>query len=843
MKICDIVKLTEEVIKGDIHGWDSLRGIFEHGKEEDPDYIFNTTYPSVEVRNLLEAIDEKLKGIKKTGFFEIMGGYGTGKSRILCLLYHLFKNPGIGEKWLNDNKISLDLPKGTAVLAFSLMDYPPNYLWEPIFQGLGREDLLKKVTIFPGSSLLKEALADNRVTVIIMDEVESWYRGVRDKDNNLNFLQVLAEVACEERSKLLVFCALYGEVPEILARIDRVGPYRVNLTLSKDRHKIILFRLFEEVNKEAASKVVSTYLKHYHDAEVEILNPPLYERRMAELYPIHPELMDVLLTRYSSSPNYQNTRGVLCLLASVIMKTYRDIDLLLTSNIDMSEGDLLSLDRILVESAQKDSEAVRKDIVRSLLNTILLYSFGEVGGVGASRNDIILGILRPGMNINEIDSALLDLPNIAPHVWIKDNKYVIRHEANIVTLIQNKALETINKGKIKDALDIIKARLKKDSSYLVYHPNKEFGDYIEDADRIRIVVSLKTLNQLEINEFYKGKKFANRLILYIPKSGDLTKNEDLLVIAERLRLCDQYESEVSKENKSLLDKLRDRDSRTLKEKISDTYGYWVRVTGFENGEIKYRLVPCNLDEVRSTVKKSYDVETIRGEVLEHLNGKNNGLRLEDIKYDFKTVPGKPIIVVEALLEEALKSLYEQGEIVIEYKGRWIRKPEHLPSFKDDMKIVLSKYVPPPEELIEKEEAMERRVEKVAVEIPKPSEGFIKSTEIIRKEEEIKAPLRIKTSEYPSPFNLSVEVERKVPNDVQVRGIELEFSGCSFDDFKSFNSFIDALNVRKPKVHDVNLRLIIEGPMSKEEVINLIDKLPRSLGGGSVRAVIEAERVA
>jgi len=841
MNMVDVIKLREEVIKGDIHGWDSLRGIFEHGKEENPLYIFGRTYPSVEIRNLLEAMDGKLKGINETGFFEIMGGYGTGKSRILCLLYHLFKNPDIGDRWLKENKIHLSLPEDATVLAFSLMDYPPNYLWEPIFQGLGREDLLKQVTTFPGSGLLKKALDGKGVTVIIMDEVESWYRGVKDKDNNLNFLQVLAEVACEEKPKLLVFCALYGEVGEVLARIDRVKPYRVNLTLSKDRYKIILFRLYEGIDKKAASKIASTYMKHYHDAEVEILNPPSYEHRMVELYPIHPELIDTLLTRYSSSPNYQNTRGVLCLLASVIAKKHRDVDLLLASDIDMREGDLLSLDRILTENAQKDAETIGKDSVRSLLNTILLYSFGEGRGIGASRNDVVLGVLRPGMNVNDIDSVLLDLPNIAPHVWIRDSKYVIGYEANIVTLIQNKALETIDRGKIKDALEIIKARLRKDLSYVVYYPDKEVGDYIEEADRLMIVVSLKTLNQAEINDFYKGKKFANRLILYVPKSGDLTKNEDLLVIAERLRLCDQYENEVSGENKTLLYKLRDRDNRTIKEKLSDIYGYWVRVTGFENGEVKYRLVPCNLDEVKSTVKVSYDVETIRGEILRHLEGKDKGLRIEDIRYDFKATPGKPIIVVDALFEEAVKSLYQQDEILIEYKGKYIHKPESLPTLKDDMKVILKKYVPYLGGYIKEE----KKTEEITEDKLKHITEYTKlEMEEVTKEEESKAPLQIiETAEHSSPFSLSVEVERKIQEGMQIKGIELEFSGGAFHDFKSFNTFISSLDVRKPKVSEVKLKLIIEGPLSKKEVIELIDKLPRSLGGGIVKAVVEAEKIA
>jgi len=845
MRIIDVVKLRDEVVRGDIHGWDSLRGIFEHGKEEDPKYIFSTTYPTAEIKNLLDAIDGKIKGVRNTGFFEIMGGYGTGKSRILCLLWHLFKNKDASEKWLENNRISLDLPSDATVLAFSLMDYPPNYLWEPIFKGLGREDLLERVTIFPGTNLLKEALAKKGVTIIIMDEIESWYRGVKDKDNNLNFLQVLAEVACEEKSKLLVFCALYGEVREILARIDRVEPYRVNLTLSKDRHKIILFRLVDELDRKAVSKIVRTYMKHYRDAEVEILNPPSYEHRMVEFYPIHPELIDTLLTRYSSSPNYQNTRGVLCLLASVLAKRCEDVDLLLASDVDMTEGDLLSLDRVLAENAQRDAEMIGKDLARKLLNTILLYSFSDGRDIGASRNEVILGVLRPGININDVDTALLDLPNIAPHVWIRDSKYAVGYQANIVTLIQNKALETIERGKIEDALEIIKARLRKDLSYLVYHPNSEFGNEVEDIDRIRIVVSLKALNQSEINEFYKGRTFANRLILYVPKSGDLTKNEDLLVIAERLRLCDQYESEVSGENKILLSKLRDRDSRFLREKISEAYGYWVKITGFEDGEVKYRLIPCNINEVRARVKMSYDVETIRDEVLKHLEGKDNGLRLDDIKYDFKVTPGKPIILAEALFEEALKSLYKQGEIVIEYKGRYLHTPDPLFRLKDDMKAILSRYAPPPTEVIEEEK--KEKAKKVTVEKPsKPLGEFIgPEIKIIEKREEEKERIlqRIETSEHLSPFSLSVEIERKILEEMQIKGIKLTFSGGSFKDFQSFINFVKALNIKAPEIHDVKLTLVIEGPLGKREVMGLIDKLPPSLSGGTVKAVIEAEKVA
>jgi len=48
------------------------------------------------------------------------------------------QNLGLGRKWLKENSIDLDLPDDSTVLAFSLNDESPNYLWEPIFRVLGR---------------------------------------------------------------------------------------------------------------------------------------------------------------------------------------------------------------------------------------------------------------------------------------------------------------------------------------------------------------------------------------------------------------------------------------------------------------------------------------------------------------------------------------------------------------------------------------------------------------------------------------------------------------------------------------------------------------------------------
>ena len=848
MRISKLVEIRDDVLKGEVLGWIRLRGIFENAREAYPDYIFSITFPSTDILNLLKAVDERLRGVRNQGLFEILGGYGTGKSHILVLLYHLFTNPDKSREWLSRHNIELSIPGNVKVMAFSLMDEPCKYLWEPIFKGLGKDTLLEKVTDeyqYPGTFLLKEALKDFELVVIIIDELGGWYKTLngKEKDLNLAFLQVLAEVACEEKSNLLVFCALYGEEEDIMARLARVEPYRVNLTLSKDRPRIVLFRLISKViDEEGVTKVIKSYIDHYSLSGIELPSGPQYESLMRELYPIHPALMDVLLEKYSSSPNYQNTRGVLCLLASVLAKKYQNTDLLLPSDIDMTESDLLELDRELVENAQKDADIVREPYAREVLNTILLHSFGEEKIRGATRDDIILGVLRPGININDIDMLVEELPHKAPHVWLRDGRYVIGRRENIVTLIHVRAANAIKRGEIDDALKIISERLKVDRSYYVYHTDERFRDAIKDDERLKVVVSLKHLTSDEINQFFWGKEW-NRVILVVPKEGDITKDEDLLVIAQRLHLCRQYKKEVKGDDKKMVLQLEERDSDYLNERLTEKYGYWIKVLRREaDGKIVYKPVPCDLKRVRDIVRGNYDVDVIKEEIVRSITGKESGCVLKDILDDFKRTFGKPIIVVHTDVENAVKSLYDEGKIVIQDGAKVWDGTRRLYGVSDSMKLILKEYYKPPKPVIrrvEKEKTVEGQRPTLMIEERKPGEivtrAETKRREVI--ETRLAPPIRIETREHPTFFALATELERRIREGVIAQTITLKLRDLSFDDFNAFMDFLKKFSIRTPAVRELSLDLEIKGPMSKGEILKMLDELP-VFRKGKVKAVVE-----
>ena len=377
----------------------------------------------------------------------------------------------------------------------------------------------------------------------------------------------------------------------------------------------------------------------------------------------------------------------------------------------------------------------------------------------------------------------------------------------------------------------LQAKTKKELTGNGQALNKEFTDEIPDTDKIKIVVSLKALNQSEIGDFYKGKEYPNRIILYIPKEGDITKNIDILTIAERLHLSSKFKEGASADNRRLIEDMESRDNKHLRDKLfSEIYGYWVKITGFVDGKVtSYRLIPCSIGDLRNKVKATYNIDTIKDEILNSLEGKEVGLKLEDILYDFSTKPSKPIILTEMLFNEAVKSLHEEGEIIIEYKGKTYTKDTGLPLLKSSMKVMLEKYYRPPVEVVEEKlhKPIEPPIEKAPPTIPVAEEGGEKVSII---EAPPKSPPQVITiPQVPSIFRLSEELERRIPRGRKVNSAKLLFEDLEFKDFEDLKDFIkriaNTVSGKATVPSNVCLTLEFNEAMSKEDLIRLVDNLP------------------
>jgi len=840
--IRDIATPREDVLSGEVFGFIKLYNVFEKGLESSPEYIFSITYLSDEIRNVLQAVFQKLRGERTQGTFIFSGGYGTGKSHALLILYHLFKYWDKGLGWLKENGIDADLPRDSRVVLLPLMDLTVTYLWEPIFQELGRGELVKEVQQHPSTSLIKEALG-NRTVVIIVDELEAWYGGLGDetvKNRNLNFLQNLTEISKEKDSKLLLFISLYGVNKELMGRISRVEPYFLNLATSRERANIVLFRLFKDVKREMVGGVVDDYVKLYRHVELEIGDPKEYRRRMIDCYPIHPELMDVLFERYSGSLNYQNTRGVLYLLSSIIRREYARKDMILASNVDAEgeEGELSQLDRELVEKCLTDIGRSRIRFGREILNTTLLYSLGEVKERGATRENMILGVLQPADNINDLYTSLSELKMSAWHLWEVNGRYLLKPEENILVVIQSEARRIIGEGKMEQALEKIKETIKRDKGFYV-HPIEE----VPEDKRIKIVVSLKDLTQGEIEEFYRGREYRNTIILVEPKRRmDLRSEVDLLNIAQRIVISEERKEEVKEEVRKLVFELLKKDKIELMNRLDEIYGNWIKFIQTEKG-IEGRRITCELREIRARGRESYDVETIKSEITESLDGKEKGVEVKDLMEDFYVILGKPLIFERSTVDRAIMERLKEGKVVVEKGGKVYDEKNLPPRIEDSMILRLKEYYKPPPEIIEEEKIEERiRVtplweEKIPPTPEKELEFGVKPPQPPLTVE-VKPTVDLETGTYRTPYRLAGELERKLLEDDVIKSVDMTIE-AKLSSVEELAKFVEQLKAGKAKF-GLKLDVSLEGVYSKSDLLRLMDQLPIPEEGG-MKAKLKVER--
>jgi predicted AAA+ superfamily ATPase len=69
--------------------------------EARPEDFFSLTYPTIDIRRVVERIGARFAGDESVpGLFLFEGLKGSGKSHLLLLAYHLFANPEPARQWL-----------------------------------------------------------------------------------------------------------------------------------------------------------------------------------------------------------------------------------------------------------------------------------------------------------------------------------------------------------------------------------------------------------------------------------------------------------------------------------------------------------------------------------------------------------------------------------------------------------------------------------------------------------------------------------------------------------------------------------------------------------------------
>ncbi|MDW8072417.1 MAG: DUF499 domain-containing protein, partial [Anaerolineae bacterium] len=224
-------------------------------------------------------------------------------------------------------------------------------------------------------------------------------------------------------------------------RFGRMGA-DVKPVADDEIYEVVRRRLFESLGEPRDHiTVADAYLKMYQEHSSELPSEATrgsYRERILNAYPFHPTLIDALYLRWGSHSDFQRTRGVLRLLASIVGDLWQRRHTETQSQpliqpchinwrLDPLHAALTRLWGVAYESVaaadvvgeranavqldeERGGDYLRERIAQGLAAAILLGSFGGQGErAGFSARELKLCVARPEVNWAYIDGALLEL--------------------------------------------------------------------------------------------------------------------------------------------------------------------------------------------------------------------------------------------------------------------------------------------------------------------------------------------------------------------------------------------------------------------------------------------------
>jgi len=694
------VELTDEAKSLKFKGIIRLENISDPNEpESDPNWILTRTLLLEKDKVMLEkAINELNTGKSDSGngkgVYVLKGLMGSGKSHRLVFLYHLFNNVPQSNEFLEKYGLPEIEQKPRVAALNATAEISGYYLDEAILSKLGIDWTEARA---PSKKELEELLGSGPL-VIIIDELERWLNQFRDRlaifNRNLVFLQNLLDVASEDGRKILVFMAIYGTQDEPLSTIRRIKPFFIDLGGSDDIKKIAMYRLIKRIDKNRATRIADELSRKYADAKV---NVNVGKKDIENFFPFHPYVLDVLANRYASHNKYQNTRGLLPLLAIALLKS--DNDILLLSDISFNKNDIVKefkkieseFTQIIIESDvnyinKLNLSNEEKEILINALSAVFLRSINS--GPGGTVDEIVIDCLRPSFNFNAIKSLILKLRDL-PHIHEEDSRLIARREinpANVVTLeaetnpdiiieVPNEILDTLSKliGKRGEEVYLYDTICNISNSKLLESPKLKLVfilDYYDDQDKLRE----------ELEKFLYGKRFQNTFVFIVSQE----KIRDRIIsITRRVIAARNLVKKGSGKRRKAYEKLHRDYKRILKDelkKIKWNVVVWIK----SDDGVDMALLPLeNLADDPLKHYPDYEQEIIR--ILEETDDER--ISFGELKGYFLNVRGKKPIRNIGELKRACQNLARQNRIHIIMGGRIVDELN-----RDDAIIVLG---PPP----------------------------------------------------------------------------------------------------------------------------------------------------
>jgi hypothetical protein len=617
-----------------------------------PERFFERTFLAKNLGTLAAGVVRRLSGIKveTSAVYNLTTQFGGGKTHALTLLYHLAKAGRAASSWkgvpaiLESAGVKTAPEAATAVFVGTEFDAitgrggkngePLRHTpWGEIAFQLGGADGFAAVAkhdegrTAPSSEVIRNFLPKDRPALILMDELLNFMG--RNRKSGLTaqlyaFVQNLSEEArAQDRVVLAVSLpSLLDEMtPDDEADferfqklLDRLGKAMI-MSAEAETSEIIRRRLFEwgglpDEGRKTAGEYAEWVIAHRHQVP-QWFPVDNAKEAFAATYPFHPTLLSVFERKWQALPRFQQTRGILRLLALWVSHAYQagfkgahkdpligmgtaplddpmfrsavfeqlggaQLEGAVTTDICGSQG---------AHSVRLDKEAVetiRKARLHQKVSTVIFFeSNGGQTKTEATLPEIRLAVAEPDLDIGNIETALEALTDTCYFLSADKNRYRFSLSPNLNKLLSDRRA-SIQPARIEERVRAEVQKVLKEGNGLdrIFFPDK--SNLIANHPVLTLVVLPpdRAISDQGTRAFIdtatrehgtSSRTYKSALIWVVPEGPDALRDDARKVLAWEDLADEQDELRLDEGQKRQLAENLKKAQRDIRETVWRTY--------------------------------------------------------------------------------------------------------------------------------------------------------------------------------------------------------------------------------------------------------------------------------
>ena len=600
---------------------------------QEPQRFFDRTFLTRNLTELAVNAVRRLSGIKleTSAVFNLTTQFGGGKTHALTLLYHLARGGPEAVKWKGVPSILEDAGVKTvpasAVAVFAATEFDSltgrggkdgtplrKTPWGEIAFQLGGKEAFAAVAkhdqeqTAPSSEVIRSFLPNNKPALILMDELLN-YMGRNRKSGLTNqlytFVQNLSEEArAQDRVVLAVSLPSLldemtpedeGDFDRFQKLLDRLGKAMI-MSAETETSEIIRRRLFEWGGlPDDGKKTSQEYGDFLLANRTQIPNwfpADNAKEQFAASYPFHPTLLSVFERKWQQLPRFQQTRGILRLLALwvshafqagfkgahkdplIVMGTAPRDDPIFRSAVFEQLGGAKLEGAVTTDiCSKKESHAIRLDkeavdtikkagLHQKVATSIFFESNGGQSKPEATLPEIRLAVAEPDIDVGNIETVL-ELSTTCYFLSAEKNRYRFSLSPNLNKLLADRRA-SVQPKKIEERLraEVQKVFTGGTGVDRIYFPEK--SGQIPDRPVLSLVVMSpeQAISEKATRDFIEtatkesgtsGRTYKSGLVWSVPDSPDALRDEARKVLAwediadeeDELRLDDAQKRQLA----------------------------------------------------------------------------------------------------------------------------------------------------------------------------------------------------------------------------------------------------------------------------------------------------------